>query len=628
MGGKNPDGIEINVNSRYITRGGKPYIPIMGEIHFSRIDRNEWEKELVKMKNGGITLVSTYLFWIYHEEIEGELDFTGDNDIRTFVELCGKNGLEVVLRIGPWAHGECRNGGFPDWLLKKGIDLRTNDAEYMKYAKKWYTAIYDRVKGLFYKDGGNIIAIQIENELVDNAGHLLALKEMAVEIGFDVPIYTVTGWNSKYGAEIPPYDFIPVFGGYPEAPWTGHTHRLPPNPHYFLHPMRNDSAIGEDLLCADTSGGDNGYRMDYDLYPYATCELGGGIQVTEHRRPRISGKDIYAISLCRLGSGNNLPGYYMYHGGTNKIGKLSTFHESKKSGYPNDLPVKSYDFQAAIGEFGILRPQYYMLRMLHSFINDFSEMLAPMDAYFPEKIPERGDTSSLRYSVRTDGKSGFVFINNYSRLDTLSEHGEVSFRVKTDGKELVFPQKPICVKDGVSAILPFMLNIGSSTLDYSTCQLLKKDGNNCYFFEIPGIRAEYSVDGRVIPAEAGKSIDVNGAKIITLAYEEALYLDTEKQVLSVDDAVIEETEVTITPETLDNLEVPHKGYRQYNISAAGTGEFVRLAYGGDRAMLFNGNTLIADDFYYGGDWIFPKKLLDESSVVIILDKTRDVYMEI
>lgn len=27
--------------------------------------------------------------------------------------------MKVWLRIGPWAHGECRNGGFPDWLVKK-----------------------------------------------------------------------------------------------------------------------------------------------------------------------------------------------------------------------------------------------------------------------------------------------------------------------------------------------------------------------------------------------------------------------------------------------------------------------------------------------------------------------------
>ena len=132
LGGSNPAGERIDVTSLYLERGGKPWIPIMGEIHFSRVARENWQKEICKMKAGGITLIATYMFWIYHEEIEGEMDFTGDNDIRQFVLECQKAGMEVVLRIGPWAHGECRNGGFPDWLLKKGYRLRDNNDEYLQ----------------------------------------------------------------------------------------------------------------------------------------------------------------------------------------------------------------------------------------------------------------------------------------------------------------------------------------------------------------------------------------------------------------------------------------------------------------------------------------------------------------
>ena len=123
LGGANPKGERIEVTSRYLTRGGKPWIGVMGEYHFSRADRDTWHEELCKMKAGGITVAATYLFWIYHEEIEGVFDFSGDRDIRAFVEECQKVGLDVILRIGPWAHGECRNGGFPDWLLEKSAHL-------------------------------------------------------------------------------------------------------------------------------------------------------------------------------------------------------------------------------------------------------------------------------------------------------------------------------------------------------------------------------------------------------------------------------------------------------------------------------------------------------------------------
>ena len=102
MGGSNPQGETIAVTSRYLTRGGAPWIGVMGEFHFSRYDRQYWYRELCKMKAGGISIVATYLFWIYHEEVEGEFNFSGDCDIRAFVEECRRADLDVILRIGPW----------------------------------------------------------------------------------------------------------------------------------------------------------------------------------------------------------------------------------------------------------------------------------------------------------------------------------------------------------------------------------------------------------------------------------------------------------------------------------------------------------------------------------------------
>lgn len=180
----------VRINSQYIERDGQPVLPVMGEYHFVRDSRGAWRRELAKMKAGGVNIVATYMLWIYHEEIEGQFDFSGDRDIRAFLLECQAQGLEVMLRIGPWAHGECRNGGFPDWLIANGIPLRTNDARYMEKARVWYERIYEQVRGLFSRDAGPIIGIQFENELVDDAEHLLALKRLALEIGYEAPVYT------------------------------------------------------------------------------------------------------------------------------------------------------------------------------------------------------------------------------------------------------------------------------------------------------------------------------------------------------------------------------------------------------------------------------------------------------
>mgnify|MGYP004596663995 FL=1 len=647
MGGKNPKGEEINVTSRYFTRNGKPWIGVMGEFHFSRYGREHWHRELAKMKAGGITIVSTYLFWIYHEEIEGKMDFGGDNDIRAFIEECKDVGLDVVIRIGPWAHGECRNGGFPDWLLKKDYKLRDNNEEYLAVVKKWYQSIYNEVKGLFYKDGGNIIAVQIENEFVDNAEHLAKLKEIAVECGFIAPIYTVTGWNSASGAKIPVDEVVPVFGGYCEAPWENHMNRLSPSPHYFFNRMRNDSAIGTDLIAKTQS---DGWQLPYERYPFATCELGGGIEVTHHRRPIIKPMDIYAVSLVKLGDGNNLVGYYMYHGGTNKIGELSTFNETKATGYPNDYPILSYDFQAPLSEYGEVREQYGLLNMLHMFVNDFGEEFAPMIAVDSANSVAVDDTNSLRYGMRTNGKSGFVFVNHYQRLTELAD---IENAVISAGN-VEFP--PIDVKGEVSFFMPFNMKMGDSVLEYATAQPLCKCDDTYFFAEIPNIKAEYK-------------FSKGSANIVTVPFENAKYMrklngtvyigggcnlyEENGQIHSVEDGEYicqkwngsefetltivqsaKQSNVEITGVENAPFEPKYKeelcigGERELTwkkINVDGGYGFAEIDYVGDVAQIYADGELVADDYYYGKTWRVPCKLLYGKECYMVISEMKDDF---
>ena len=69
-----PDGRSISVNSLCLLRDGEPWLPVMGEMHFSRYPRRYWEESLLKMKAAGLDIVASYIFWIHHEEVEGEFD--------------------------------------------------------------------------------------------------------------------------------------------------------------------------------------------------------------------------------------------------------------------------------------------------------------------------------------------------------------------------------------------------------------------------------------------------------------------------------------------------------------------------------------------------------------------------
>jgi hypothetical protein len=131
-----PDGSTLTVNSQYLMRDGKPWIPVMGEFHYSRYPEAYWEEEILKMKASGVQVIATYVIWIHHEEIEGQFDWSGQRDLRRFAELCAKHGMLLYPRIGPWAHGEVRNGGLPDWVLAKSA-IRTNDPTYLAEVKQF-----------------------------------------------------------------------------------------------------------------------------------------------------------------------------------------------------------------------------------------------------------------------------------------------------------------------------------------------------------------------------------------------------------------------------------------------------------------------------------------------------------
>src|SRR5262245_59356563 len=134
----------LSANDRHLLRDGGPWFPVMGEFHYTRFPEDEWEREILAMKAAGIQVVSSYVIWIHHEEIEGQFDWAGRHNLRRFVELCARHGLYFSLRVGPWVHSEVRNGGLPNWVGTS----RRNDATYLAAVRRFFGesgALEDRV---------------------------------------------------------------------------------------------------------------------------------------------------------------------------------------------------------------------------------------------------------------------------------------------------------------------------------------------------------------------------------------------------------------------------------------------------------------------------------------------------
>ncbi|WP_262379681.1 beta-galactosidase [Nonomuraea sp. PA05] len=457
----------ITVNSRHLSRGGEPWFPIMGEFHYARYPAAEWREELLKVRAGGVTAVATYIFWNLHEERRGVFDWSGDRDLRRFVSVCAELGLDVVVRIGPWGHGESRNGGFPDWVLAADCVPRTDDPRYLGLVRPLFEQIGGRLAGLTREHGGPVVGVQVENELYDQPGHLVTLKRLAQAAGIDAPLWTATGWGH---AQLPPDEVIPLFGGYPEAAWDTAHDGWPQQSraHYFFGPGRDDDSIGSDLRTTEVTGSDESHLA---RYPFATCELGGGMYTSYHRRPIIEAADIAALGLVKLGSGSVWQGYYMYHGASQKLGALSTLQESHATGYPNDCPVISYDFQAPLGEYGQFRESFHHLRLQHLWLAADGPDLATMTLAMPQDAPgDTADRRTLRWCVRSDGRSGFLFVNNHQPVETLPAHEDVRFAVELDGRELVVPREPVTVPSRAYFVWPLARPVGGSLLLSATAQ--------------------------------------------------------------------------------------------------------------------------------------------------------------
>lgn len=490
-GGCNPKGESFGFTSYYMTRNEKPFIPLVAEFHFSRFSYLHWEEELLKMKAGGVRIVSTYVFWNHHEEEEGVFDWSLNRNLRHFIDLCAKLEMPLILRIGPFCHGEMRNGGIPDWVFAKPLEIRSNDPAYLALAKRLYREIAKQMKGCLYQEGGPVIAVQLENEYMhcgaphdawgyktgkflskgaEGNAHMAELRKLAEEAGIRPLFFTATAWG---GAAVPEEGFLPMLAGYAYASW------LPDQPPSREFIYRDLHAVPAEPVPFDTRD-----------YPVAYCEMAGGMQASYNARPVVPADSIEAMTLVKLASGSNLLGYYMYHGGSNPVGKKGFLNEQF-------LPKITYDYQSPLGEFGRVGESYDRIRTLSLFLEAFGELLAPMATLLPDGQADIApdNTGLLRWCVRQKDGSGFVFLNNFQdqvdmpkrpfRIELDTSQGHVSFPISG---EAVMPANR-------GAVLPFNLELHGVSLVSATAQLLTElkcgEEHTVVFFAHEELTPEY-----------------------------------------------------------------------------------------------------------------------------------------
>ncbi|HEX5284958.1 MAG TPA: beta-galactosidase family protein [Bryocella sp.] len=317
----------LTVSGRQFLMDGKPFQIISGEMHYTRVPRPYWRDRLRKARAMGLNTITTYVFWNVHEPRPGVFDFSGQNDLAEFIREAQAEGLNVILRPGPYVCAEWELGGYPAWLLKdRTLTLRSTEPKYTAAVNAWLARLAQEVTPLLAKNGGPIIAVQLENEygsFGDDKSYLEGLKDELVKTGIgDSVLYTADGPAQLPKGSLPELPAVINFG-------TGDAHGAFAR----LEELRPD-----------------GPRMSGEYWAGWFDHWGEKHHVTDG--------DKEAAELRWMLEQGDSVSMYMFEGGTS-FGWMNGAN-SNGSNYQPD--TTSYDYDAPLAENGDPRAKYFAFR--------------------------------------------------------------------------------------------------------------------------------------------------------------------------------------------------------------------------------------------------------------------------
>lgn len=332
----------FSVGDTDFLRDGTPHQVIAGSIHYFRVHPDQWQDRIRKARLMGLNTIETYVAWNAHEPRRGEWDASGWNDLGRFLDLVHAEGMDAIVRPGPYICAEWHNGGLPVWLTGAKGGLRSSEPSYLAEVTSYLRRVYEIVAPRQIDRGGSVVLVQIENEYgaygADKAylEHLVAVTRDA---GITVPLTTVDQ----------PVDRMLEDGSLPGLHKTG---SFGSRSVERLATLRKHQPTGP-LMCSEFWDG------WFDWW--------GGVHHTTDVAAAASELD----ALLAAGASVNI---YMFHGGTN-FGLTNGAND--KGRY---LPlITSYDYDAPLDEAGEPTSKFFAFR----------EVIARY-APVPDELPARG----------------------------------------------------------------------------------------------------------------------------------------------------------------------------------------------------------------------------------------------
>jgi len=302
---------------------GRPIVS--GAVHYFRIVPQQWDHRLRMLRAMGANCVETYVPWNLHQRRPGAT--TGLSDLAEFLDLAASLDLAVIVRPGPYICAEWENGGLPAWLRAhdRHAPLRCADPGFLAAVDSWFDELIPVIAQRQVDRGGNVIAVQVENEYGSygsDAEYLRHLADGLTRLGISVPLFTSDGPTDAMltAGSIDGIATSVNFGSRPEEAFAVQRRRRPDD-----HPW-----------CMEFW---NGW---FDHWGES-----------HHVRDVADGADVLNRMLA-AGANVNI---YMAHGGTNFGTWAGANHEV---GY--QPTVTSYDYDAPISEAGWATEKFHAFR--------------------------------------------------------------------------------------------------------------------------------------------------------------------------------------------------------------------------------------------------------------------------
>lgn len=318
----------LEIKNKEFYMNSKPFRIYSGAMHYFRIYPDYWKDRLLKLKLAGFNTVETYTCWNLHEPKPGKFCFDGIFDIVKFIETAKEVGLYCIVRPGPYICAEWDFGGLPAWLLKdKNMQIRCCYPDYLKAVERYYKKLLPMLVPLLETNGGNIIAMQIENEYGsygNDKEYLHFIENLMKECKIDVLYFTSDGnWkNMLSGGSLPDTYKVLNFGS---------------NAKFAFRCLKDFKNDGPNMCGEFWCGWFDHWNSKHHTRKAASI-------VNEVK------------GFLDIGASFN---FYMFHGGTN-FG--FTAGANFNNGY--QPTVTSYDYCALLNEWGDYTPAYHAVRKL------------------------------------------------------------------------------------------------------------------------------------------------------------------------------------------------------------------------------------------------------------------------